>query len=225
MDEPQRELLDAVAAHDESACAALIRLVEPFIRAALATRNFASGDDQDDVLQQVRCTILDRVRQFDPARGKFVSWVYGILRNTYNSYVRTVQRRAETPFSHLPTRVGPGKSNTGDDPTDEEEPADPLENVEAHAGTSLALEGEPPALLGALAAVRDQLTGDDRVVADHMVLHGGGFGTHHDLAIALNISDAAAKQRAYRMKRYLKTAIEERIASERYLLTKKGRST
>ena len=101
MDQPTKEILVAVASRDESACAELIRSVEPVAQAALLGWQFDSEDDREDVLQRVRSEILDHVAEYDRARGQFVGWVYGIVRNVANSHIRSRDRRPETPFSHL----------------------------------------------------------------------------------------------------------------------------
>jgi RNA polymerase sigma-70 factor (ECF subfamily) len=45
-------------------------------------------DLADDVLQETWLTAVRRVRQFDPARGSFVSWLCGIAANVARNQVR-----------------------------------------------------------------------------------------------------------------------------------------
>jgi len=189
MDQPTKEVLVAVASRDESACAELIRSVEPVAKAALLGWQFDSEDDREDVLQQVRSEIIDHVAEYDPARGQFVGWVYGIVRNIANSHIRSRDRRPETPFSQL---------------SDDYDPPDGTQRVDA--------EGLPPSsLVEAYRAVYQQLPLDERVVVDHIIAHEAGAVTHEDLAILLGKSPAAAKQKVYRTKLKLKRLIEEQL--------------
>ena len=192
MDEPTKEILVAVASRDESACTELIRSVEPVARAALVGWQFDSDDDREDVLQRVRSEILDHVAEYDPARGQFVGWVYGIVRNVANSYIRSRNRRPETPFSHLP------------------EGYDPPENKQVDVG-----ELPASSLVAAYRAVYQQLPVDEQLVIDHIVAHEVGAVTHEALAMVLGKSTAAAKQKVYRIKVKLKGLIEKHLKFEK----------
>lgn len=188
MDDPGRDLLKGVQKLDESSCVALIRLAEPVIGGALGTRSFRAEDDRDDVAQQIRYAVITTIHQFDPARGKFSSWVYGIARNCYNSYWRDWNNSREKPFAEM---------------GEEFDPAAPDKSV--------TIDRQPSQLAKAFRAVYDSLPSEERAVVDHMLAHGDGFGGHGDLAQTLGISVAAAKQRVHRMKKRLKKEMEREL--------------
>ncbi|SRR6266566_1368884 len=188
MDRPTKEVLEAVASRDESACAELIRCVDPIARAALVGWQFDSEDEREDVLQRIRCEIVDHVADYDPARGSFAGWVYGVVRNVSNSHIREKERRPEVPFSHLAADYDPADSTP-------------------------EISGDVPAnaLVEAYRAVYKELSPKKQIVVDHMVSHAGGVGTHGDLALRLGLTSAAAKQLVYRVKLELKRSIAKRL--------------
>jgi len=200
MDEPTKEILVAVASREESACAALIESVEPMARAALVGWKFDSRDDREDVLQLVRIEVIEHVAEYDPARGKFAAWVYGIVRNVARSHLRTRSRRPETPFSQQPE---------GFDPADEK-------RVEVD-------ELPPSRLVSAFRNVYEELADQDRLVVDHILAHEAGVARHEDLALILGKSTDATKQAVYRMKLKLKRLIEKELQNQEPLLKNQGR--
>ncbi len=188
MDRPTKEVLEGVASRNESACAELIRCVDPIARAALVGWQFDSEDEREDVLQQIRCEIVDHEADYDPARGSFPGWLYGVVRNVSNSHIRDKERRPEVPFSHLAKDYDPADNNQE---TSEDVPASAL--VEAYRAV---YKGLPP---------------KKKIVVDHMLSHAAGVGTHEDLALRLGLTAAAAKQLVYRVKLDLKRSIEKRL--------------
>ncbi len=201
MKDPGRELIEAVAALDESACTELIRRAEPLIRGAMAGRWFESEADREEVVQDIRVQLLKSVERWDRTRSRFSTWVYGVVRNVHNSHLRERRRR---PDELLFSAMGDG--------------FDPP-NLEG--GT----EADAPAsdLAQAFRRVYDQMSQDDRTVIDHMLRHGDGVAGHADLGDSLGCSVAAAKQRVYRMNGRLKEAIEAALCSERDLASNKQR--
>jgi RNA polymerase sigma factor (sigma-70 family) len=200
MEDPSRELIDAVVVLDESACTELIRRAEPLIRGAIAGLWFESNDDRDEVLQDIRIQVLKSVGRWDPSRGRFSTWLYGVAGNVSKSYLRRRRQRVpEVPISDptvpdkqpVPER-GPGGSDTS-----------------------------PSPLLAAFRRVYGRMSLEDQVVIDHMQLHADGIGGHTDLAARLRTSEGAAKQRVYRMKSRLKEAVEAELRSVRDLAVNK----
>jgi len=199
MEDPSRELVEAVAALDESACFELIRRAEPLIQAALGGQQFASGGDREEVVQDVRRAVLTSAARWNPTRSRFSTWVYAIVRNVYHSYLRRQERRpTQVPFSDM---------------EDGFDPPDPGAECEDDTSTT--------DLVSVFRRVSEGMSEADRTVIEHMMWHGDGIGSHADLAKSLGVTDAAAKQRVYRMKKRLTEAIEAELRSERDLAANK----
>jgi RNA polymerase sigma-70 factor (ECF subfamily) len=76
----------------------------------LRTRT-ASADDAADLLQQVFLQALDRIDQYQPTQGPFVSWLFGIARHTASNHNR--RRRATVSWDFVPEALRPASD---DDP-------------------------------------------------------------------------------------------------------------
>ena len=193
MEDPDKELVAAAAAHDQLACTHVIRKAERLTRAALHGRWFAVDSDQADVIQLVRIQVLRSLAKWRPERGRFSTWVYGIVRNVYNSYYRSSRSEPRSvPLDDAPQLAA----------------AVPGEGAQELQKASTAR------LLVAFRRVYAGLSAEDKAVVDHMTYHGDGIDGHSRLASRLSITDAAAKQRVFRRKSRLRRAIETDLQLE-----------
>lgn len=96
-----RDRLDRLAAKmkkgDRAAAAALYdelaAKVYGFIYARIGSREAA-----EDLSQEIFLKLIDRIGEFDAAKGKFVSWFWRMARNTLIDHYR---RKGATPFSQF----------------------------------------------------------------------------------------------------------------------------
>jgi RNA polymerase sigma-70 factor, ECF subfamily len=197
MPDPSKQLLEAAAALNDPACRRLVQHVEPLIRAAVQSGFFQSEQDEEEILNDIRLAVFRALPRWDPARGKFSTFVYGIARNHLNGYIRRVKRRLiqedgaersrEVSFTDLPASRNIAA-------------VAPDQDGEAKVG------GSSP-YLEAFHAVYEQLTDEERVVVDHLVRGE----PRNELARALGIPLGTAKMRASRTRARLKEAIEAHL--------------
>ena len=83
MNDVPSQLVDAVANLDERACLELLRT----LRRLGASSDFDRGGyfvpwiDEEYLRAELRFQILSSIRRWDPRKGSFSVWVYGIARN------------------------------------------------------------------------------------------------------------------------------------------------
>jgi RNA polymerase sigma factor (sigma-70 family) len=185
IDDPEPDLVEAAARRDEAACRELVLRAEGLIRAVVRQGGYyvENPTDEEELRQEVRVQMLRSIESWDPERGSFVSWVYGIGRNVLNSFLREQRRR---PREESFEEQGEGF-----------EPADTLRPLPGDLP-------EVPKLVGALWRVVERMAPEDQEVVRHL-LNGD---PHSVLAKSLGVSEAAAKQRAYRMRNRLRAEFQ-----------------
>jgi RNA polymerase sigma-70 factor, ECF subfamily len=82
-------------AADNSAWRRMVDLYDPVIRGYLRRRGLASGDDADDVVQEVLAVVCRRVRDFDHNQrpGAFRAWLRTITVNCLRDHWRSGKTR------------------------------------------------------------------------------------------------------------------------------------
>ncbi len=55
--------------------------------------------DPEDVLQEVSCRVFEQLPRFDPERGAFRGWVFGIARNVLREALRALGRQPKASAS------------------------------------------------------------------------------------------------------------------------------
>jgi RNA polymerase sigma-70 factor (ECF subfamily) len=145
----------------------------------LRTRT-ASADDAADLLQQVFLQALDRIDQYRPKQGPFVSWLFGIARHAAGNHNR--RRRPTVPWDLVPEVLRP---ISADDPE------------------SQALRNESLARLSDIVA---SLDGDKRELLVLRYIVGLSFA---EIGPIVGKSEAAARQQVSRLLRALKEHYRE----------------
>jgi RNA polymerase sigma-70 factor (ECF subfamily) len=70
---------------------------------AFAEKEFGiNQEDAKDLAQDVTINIFQKAKLYDPARGQFVQWVFGILRNRCIDWLR---KRKKLPFKSLTVEI------------------------------------------------------------------------------------------------------------------------
>jgi len=68
-------------------------------------------EEADDIVAVVCDRSLKRLHQYDPKRGSFSAWMFGIARNVMNDYFRDLARQADdVSLESLPAVQGRGDS-------------------------------------------------------------------------------------------------------------------
>ena len=101
------QALVRMAREDPAAFGALYELHRDRIYRYLCTRT-ADREDAADLLQQVFLQALDALPQYEPGKGPFVAWLFGIARNQSTNLHRA--RRPSITWVLVPEvlRAGPG---------------------------------------------------------------------------------------------------------------------
>lgn len=81
------------AADDPDAFAQLYRRHAGLVT-GFAARRAAEPDDLADIVSTVWLRVLERIRRYDPERGRFTSWLLGITANVVSEHRRDGGRRA-----------------------------------------------------------------------------------------------------------------------------------
>lgn len=171
------------AAGDRGAFVGLYReLYEPiwrFVRARVGVRM-----DAEDLVSQVFHRMLEKLHQFDPARGSVRTWVLAMARNAVIDHYR--KRR-------------------------ESQPPDELEDVLADGGISPleALEHDEHARV-----VRQLLVQQPAEVREMFALRFGDGLRYREIAELMGLSEAAIKQRFSRTLRELRSAAAQVMRGE-----------
>lgn len=92
--DPLAALVQATARADQNAFAELYRLTSGRLY-AIGRRILGHGDQADDALQETYVRIWTRAGDFDPARGRAIHWMSGILRHTAIDLIRRGVARRE----------------------------------------------------------------------------------------------------------------------------------
>ncbi len=206
IEDPDGELVRAVASRDEAAVYTFIRRYDGLIRASVSQGGYFIKDERDELELQndIRRAVIESIGRWNRNESRFSTWVYGIARNILNGYLRERARGLETG------RYGEEVSS--------EEPIPPLDNVEPEGiENPTLLDGVPWAiddpdlpvspLLKAFLAVSDELTEGDRATLDHML----SGDPHRIFAERRNVSEVSVKVRVSRFKKKLKNAIEMKM--------------
>lgn len=109
-DEPDDALLVRAARVDPAAFAPLYERYRDRVYWYLRTRT-ASADEAGDLLQHVFLRALDRLDQYNPQKGPFAGWLFGIARNIAINTHR--DRRATVSWDSIPDVLRP---TSPDDP-------------------------------------------------------------------------------------------------------------
>jgi RNA polymerase sigma-70 factor, ECF subfamily len=109
-DEPDDALLVQAARVDPVAFAPLYERYRDRVHWYLRTRT-ASAEEAGDLLQQVFLRALDRLDQYNPQKGPFAGWLFGIARNIAINTHR--DRRTTVSWDYIPDVLRP---TSRDDP-------------------------------------------------------------------------------------------------------------
>jgi RNA polymerase sigma-70 factor (ECF subfamily) len=93
----ERGLRSAVLAGDERAWQTWYDESFDGLRAYVWWRCAGLRDLADDVVQETWLTAVRRVRDFDPERGSFATWLCGIAANVLRNHLRRAVRRQSAP--------------------------------------------------------------------------------------------------------------------------------
>ncbi|MGI8825313.1 MAG: RNA polymerase sigma factor [Chloroflexota bacterium] len=140
----------------------------------LLTRT-SGAEDAADLLQQVFLQALDRISQYNPKKGSFVAWLFGIARHAANNQNR--RRRTTVPWDLIPEALRPVSR---DDPE------------------SQVLQNESLARLADIFAVLDR---DKRELLVLRYVVGLSFA---EIAAIVGKSETATRQQVSRLLRELK---------------------
>jgi RNA polymerase sigma-70 factor (ECF subfamily) len=95
MENTRVSLLQRVAdPTDHASWAELVALYEPLLLGYLEHRRGVPASDARDVVQEVFLKLLDKLRhfQYDPAKGKFRSWLFTLASRVLADFYRTERR-------------------------------------------------------------------------------------------------------------------------------------
>lgn len=162
------------ACADPAAFAPLYQRYRDRVYWYLRTRT-ANPEDAADLLQQVFLRALGRLAQYNPRKGPFVAWLFGIARHAASNHHR--DRRAALSWDLVPEVLRPVSS---DDPE------------------SQALRNES---LGRLAEIVAALDGDKRELLVLRYVVGLSFA---EIAAVVGKREAATRQQVSRLLRTLK---------------------
>jgi RNA polymerase sigma-70 factor (ECF subfamily) len=96
----ERGLREAVLKGDEKAWRVLYEEEFGPLEAFTLWRSGRSRDLADDVLQETWMTALKQIRRFDPEKGTFRQWLFGIAANVIQSQLRSRKRRLQREQAH-----------------------------------------------------------------------------------------------------------------------------
>lgn len=110
---PDRGLARALALGDREVFAGICACTGPKI-ARMGVR-VVGPDAAEDLAQDVLVRVWERRAQFDPARGGFMSWVWGIARNAATDHLREVsgEVRARVHLTALAPRADSAQLEAG----------------------------------------------------------------------------------------------------------------
>ena len=106
---PSEEPFAERVTRDPQAFLALYDLYFPRVRNYVYYR-VPDPQDADDMTAAVFEQALSHLRRFDPARGPFGAWLFGIARNLLNQHLRRRSRRSATPLESAGAQARPGSS-------------------------------------------------------------------------------------------------------------------
>jgi len=172
----------AIAARggDEAAMRALYRELYPEI-ARYVGRRIRSSADAEDLVSRVFFTLVERLDDFDPARGNLRGWLFRIARNAIIDHVR--KQRPTVAYDGLGDLL----------PADADDPLHELLERERLGHLLVLLDAEP-------AETRELLA----------LRYGDGL-RHREIAEMTGISEAAVKQRVSRAVRDLRSRVTRAI--------------
>jgi DNA-directed RNA polymerase specialized sigma24 family protein len=83
MDRLPHHIVEAASQLDERACAELLSRCEGLVRAAIRQGGYycVADGDEEDLRAELRYQILRSLPRWEPEKGPFSTWVYGIARN------------------------------------------------------------------------------------------------------------------------------------------------
>jgi RNA polymerase sigma-70 factor (ECF subfamily) len=116
----ERVLRHAVLAGDD---AAWRTIYDHHFNSLYAFVHFRTGwrvDWTEEAVQECWLTAVRRIRDFDPARGTFRSWLRGIAENVLRNQCRSRKRRAGAERSSLPDGRGLEEAEAKSEPAEEE---------------------------------------------------------------------------------------------------------
>jgi len=116
----ERSLRDAVLAGDEAAWKIIYDHHFDSLYALVHFRTGRRADWTEDAVQECWLTAVRRIRDFDPARGTFRSWLRGIAENVVRNQSRSRKRQAGAERSSLPDGSGLEEAEAKSEPREEE---------------------------------------------------------------------------------------------------------
>jgi len=212
--DPDPGLVAAVARFDEAAVGLFIERYDGIICASVVQGAYFFPDPRDveELQNDVRRTVIERIHTWKRAKGRFSTWFYGIARHIVNSFLRDRANGLES--GRYGDEVGPGdllieepERMSEIDQEDEVVAIDPFDPPDDSSTSDRSRTTPLSPLLKAFFEVSDELSATERLVLEH-VLNGA---PHQELAERLGITEDAAKVRVSRLKQRIRESILKRV--------------